>query len=271
MYLKKTYKAGITIEVHKSYSARYGKNIPRGNRESRTSEAVKRYNEKMAWRKLTREINANFMPGDLFLTCTYQKSARPDPQRAKKNMENFLDRLRRRFKRAGMEFKYILVNAYGKRGGIHHHLIIPAIAYPVVAACWPHGAVRFEALYPNGEYSSLAWYLIKQSHLSPSGEESIPGNRWSGSRNLIKPVEKVEEVDAKEWREEPKPIKGYYIDPDSVENGISPVTGIPYQFYRMLQIQPVREKERAKNVGIQSTKRLRTGENCRESPCAAVK
>nr|DAS38168.1 MAG TPA: protein of unknown function DUF1424 [Caudoviricetes sp.] len=207
----------------------------------------------MAWRKLTREINANFVPGDLFLTCTYQMSTRPDPQRAKKNMENFLDRLRRRFKKVGLEFKYILVNAYGKRGGIHHHLIIPAIAYPVVAACWTYGAVRFEALYPNREYSALAWYLIKQSHLSPSGEESIPGNRWSGSRNLIKPVEKVEEVDAKEWREEPKPIKGYYIDPNSVENGVSPVTGIPYQFYRMLQIQPVVQKGREKNIAVRST------------------
>ncbi|WP_050696628.1 rolling circle replication-associated protein [Anaeromassilibacillus senegalensis] len=247
MYLKKTCKAGITIEVHKSYSARYGRNIPRGNRENRTPEAMKKYNEKMAWRKLTRQINANFVPRDLFLTCTYRKEVRPDPQRAKQNIENFLDRVRRRFKKAGVEFKYILVTAYGKQGGIHHHVIIPAFDYQVVTACWPHGAMRFEALYPDGEYSALAWYLIKQSRLSPDGRESIPGNRWSGSRNLIKPVEKVQEVDAREWREEPKPVKGYYIDPNSVENGISPVTGIPYQFYRMIQLRPF-EKGRSKNA-----------------------
>ena len=53
---------------------------------------------------------------------------------------------------------------------------------------------------------------------------------------------KIEEVDAKEWAKKPRELKGYRIIPESVEDGINPVTGIPYQFYRMIKVEKSRKE-----------------------------
>lgn len=48
-------------------------------------------------------------------------------------------------------------------------------------------------------------------------------------------------MNTKEWREEPKPIKGYYIDPDSVENGVSPINFIGcFKFNRLSRKEETR-------------------------------
>ena len=43
------------------------------------------------------------------------------------------------------------------------------------------------------------------------------------------------------WKEPPTARPGYIIDLDSVDAGVSPVTGIPYLFYRMIEI-PKKQK-----------------------------
>ncbi len=246
MYLKKTYKAGRTIEVHKSYSARYGRNIARGKNTGHTPEAMARYNEKMAFRTLTRLINENFAPKDIHLVLTYRREARPEAAEAKKSLERFLRKLRAYFKARGQELKYIAVTAYGTRGAIHHHLVINTMDARDIRELWPHGGSHCEYLYGDGEYSALAWYLIRQARTHPAAAERITGKRWSQSKNLRRVEPSIQEVDAKAWKEEPKPIKGYYIDPNSIENGISPVTGIPYQFYRMIKIDAKARKQYAR-------------------------
>lgn len=233
-YFKRTWVAGETVEICKTYSAVKGGG--RKKRENTTSEAVAKYNLKMAHRKLTRLINANFKPGDLFLNPTYRDSM--TVEEAKKHIDKFLRDLRRYFKKQGRELKYILVTAYGERGRIHHHLVINTADAREIMKLWQHGGMRFEPLYPNCEYSALASYLIEQSRKQPKSGEICSKKRWSCSRNLTKPQEKVEEVNAKTWRSEPKPLKGYYIDKSSIEEGVSPVSGQPYQFYRMIKLKP---------------------------------
>ena len=110
---------------------------------------------------------------------------------------------------------------------------------------WPHGRVIVSPLDDTGNYWRLAYYYVNQLHTSPLTGEEIKGKRWSSSKNLRRPPPKTEVREARTWREEPKPIKGYYIDPDSIESGICPLTGEPYQFYRMIWIAlPTRRKER---------------------------
>lgn len=41
---------------------------------------------------------------------------------------------------------------------------------------------------------------------------------------------------AKKWAADPKPIKGYYIDKDTVYSGIDPFTGREYQKYTMVRL-----------------------------------
>ena len=88
----------------------------------------------------------------------------------------------------------------------------------------------------SGQYGALAAYLIKETTKTMREPGSLHKRRWTGSRNLIHPQPKVEVVKAKAWREEPKTIKGYILDRDSVRNGVSAVTGMPMQFYRLIAI-----------------------------------
>ena len=41
---------------------------------------------------------------------------------------------------------------------------------------------------------------------------------------------------AQRWAADPKPIKGYYIDKDTVYNGIDLFTGREYQKYTMVRL-----------------------------------
>lgn len=233
MYRKKMWQAGNTIEVHKTYYTNRGRR--RGKKQNPTSEAVAKYNEKMAFWKLTRLLNENFNPKDLFLSPTYK--VRVTPEESKKYFSKFLRDLRAYFRERNQELKYVAVTAYGKHGAIHHHIVINSADAREIMDLWPHGGVRFTPLYKYREYSALAWYLIKQSRKKLNGE-TCSSKRWSSSRNLRKPKEKIEEVSAKTWREEPQPLKGYYIDKSSIESGVSPVSGQPYLLYRMIAIKP---------------------------------
>ena len=41
---------------------------------------------------------------------------------------------------------------------------------------------------------------------------------------------------AQRWAADPKPIKGYYIDKDTVYNGVDPFTGREYQKYTLVRL-----------------------------------
>lgn len=235
-YLQRTYYAGLTVEVSKTYSARWGKRITRGLNINKTPESVKKYNDKMAERETIRAINANFRPGDIYLTLTYAKNKRPPPEEAKRQLQNYIKALRRKYKRLELIFKWFATTSYGKKGGIHHHLIISKIDIQQLRGLWKYGGAHIDLLYEEEDHSKLAVYLYRQSKTTGKPGEEITGKRISSSRNLIRPKPVVKEINAIRWREPPVPIKGYVIDVDSIEAGESPVSGAPYLFYRMRKI-----------------------------------
>ena len=238
-YIKKTYRAGATIEVWKTYR-REGRHHGGGaGRGGETPETMARYNAKLSYREMTRTINANFGPDDLYLTPTYRKGERPaTPEDFRRDRETFLAALRRLYKREGIALKYIIAYGYGKRGAPHLHLIVSGIDPRKIARLWHRGSIYAVNLYDNREYSGLAWYLHNQSRIDPATGQEMTGRRWSGSRNLVRPQPQVEEGSAKRWREPPQSVKGYIIDPDSIDAGTSPVSGMPYLFYRLLRLPP---------------------------------
>ena len=73
-YIKKYVYSGDTLEIEKYYSGRYGKKGYRENNKSKTSEEIKRINERNSEKKLRRLITNNFKNGDIFLTVTYKKT-----------------------------------------------------------------------------------------------------------------------------------------------------------------------------------------------------
>lgn len=240
-YRKKKYKTGQVIEIEKTYYI-----TRKGAREAKmkaTTAAVKKNNDKLALRELTRQITAYFTKGDLFLALTYRQGERPDPETAKKQMKKFWRDMRKTYAEEGKELYRISTTAYGSRGGIHHHAIVNYIDIRKIQALWPYGMVIPKLTYMDGAFSALAAYILQQGK-QPPGEKAgeIKGRRWSHSRNIKRVEPKIEEVDAKEWAKKPQALKGYRIIPESVEDGINPVTGIPYQFYRMIKVEKSRKE-----------------------------
>lgn len=246
-YRKKIYKTGPVIEIEKTYYIQR-----KGAREAKakaTAEAVKKNNNKLALRELTRQITTYFTKGDLFIALTYRRGERPDPEAAKKQMKKFWRDMRKTYAEEGKELYRISTTAYGSRGGIHHHAIVNYIDIRKIQALWPYGMVIPKLTYMDGAFSALAAYILRQSKRPMGGKpsEEIKGRRWSHSRNIKRVEPKIEEVDAKEWAKKPRALKGYQIIPGSVEDGINPVTGIPYQFYRMIKTKDA--ERRTKNHG----------------------
>ena len=76
--------------------------------------------------------------------------------------------MRKAYKKAGYQFKYIYVTERGKQGACHHHLIIEDIAElglntkKMVMKHWQYGSKAFIPLYEDGEFENLAEYIVKK-------------------------------------------------------------------------------------------------------------
>lgn len=239
-YFKTTVKAGRTIEVTKSFTKRVGA-ATRGKKEKLTPEEMQKINERNAERKLRLKINANFVPDDIFGTLTYRKENRPSPEMAEKYIDRFIDGLRKAYRKVGEELKWVCVTEYMSKS-IHHHILVNHIerydASKMIRKLWPHGRPGFKYLDDTGQYKDLAAYLIKETSKTCKNNNGARKQRYRCSRNLIMPTPKTEIIKkAARWLPDPKPVKGYYIDKETIYNGVDPFTGREYQRYTMVQIQ----------------------------------
>lgn len=242
MYIKKTWKFKNSIEVEKSYTARFGKKGMKHNPKiNSTPEAMMKHNCKRATDKLRRMIKLNFENG-FHVVLTYRKTNRPDQEQAHRNLTNFLRRMKYHLDKMGEEFKYIAVTEY-ENVAIHHHLIINNVPgmIELVNKQWKCGQANFTSIYEDEDVRTLAEYLIKEREktfrMDPNAKQ-----RYSSSRNLIIPEPKVEIIRANEFRKTPSVPAGYTLDVDSLVQGVSSVTGYEYQKYTLKKIQSVRKR-----------------------------
>jgi hypothetical protein len=239
MYVRKEYDLGRVRQIEKYYPGNYGApGRPRAPKRKRTPEDIERQNKTNREKRVQRLIIANFKEGDWHLILSYMKDKRPGSfAEAKKQLQRFLDAMRRIYKKAGYEFKYIYVTERGKQGACHHHLIIEDIpelnTTRLVAKKWKYGRPTFNPLYEEGEFESLAEYIVKKET-----KEEQEGCSYSRSRNLVMPEPKREIIHRKRWRSEPKAPRGWYVDKNSLINGENPVTGYPYQHYTIKRLDP---------------------------------
>ena len=234
-YIKKTIVAGKTIETRKVNAPMYGRKKARAARQNLTTEKQRILNERHAVDTLTWTLNENFGIGDIHLILTYGKGAEPAQEEAKRNLERFLREARKYFRRQGKELRYVATTEY-KNKRIHHHLVTENIPAKDLYALWTHGRPKVNPLDDTGNYRELAEYLIKETSKTFAEAAGPYKKRWNQSKNLRKPKIKIEVVPAKQWKREPKPLKGYYIEKDSVKQGIHDITGYPYQYYTMIKI-----------------------------------
>ena len=238
-YFKTTIEAGATIEVHKSFTKRTGIKT-RGNKDKPTPEEMEKINQLNAERNLRIKINANFGVDDLWITLTYRKEERPTPEVAKKKMKKFVDDLRNEYKKVGESLKYIHTTEY-KNTAIHHHILLnhlEGVNVPkFVRKLWEFGRPQFKPLDDTGQYKDLAAYIIKETSKSYKEKDGGHMQRYSCSRNLIMPPPKTVIIKkATRWAADPRPKKGYYIDQDTIYNGVDPFTGREYQRYTMIRL-----------------------------------
>lgn len=238
-YFKTTVKAGKTVEVTKSFTTRIGVPV-RGKKEKPSPEEIEKVNRMNAERTLRLKINANFGEDDLFVTLTYRKEERPEPGQAKKDIKKFIDSLRKEYKKKGVPMKWICVTEYLNKA-IHHHLLVNHMegedVPKWVRRLWKFGRPDFKFLDNTGQYKDLAAYLIKETSKTFRENDGGKKQRYSCSRNLVMPKPKTKIIKkANKWLPDPKPVKGYYIDKDTVYNGVDPFTGREYQKYTMVQI-----------------------------------
>lgn len=185
LYRTKTVKAGnmLEVEIYPIWSTR-AEAVRAKKRTSR--EAQKNLNDKNAKKKLIRKINANFTKADIWVTLTY-KNGVPDEEQARKDIRNYLRRVREWRRKRGMtELKYVYVIEYGGKDGrrkrVHHHVVMSGMDRSAAEELWNgKGWANARKLQPD-EYGleALARYVTKEAN---------GGKRWCASRNLAEPKE----------------------------------------------------------------------------------
>ncbi len=233
-YVKKTIKAGVTIEIKKYFTSKYkAKGMTRGERVGITSEEQKIINQRHAEDKIRWIMNNNFRDGDYYLTYDYTKENRPETkEEMRKDISDCLKKMRKEYRKLGMELKYIHVMEIGAKKARHHHLVVNEIPVKILRKCWTKGRIHITPLNTNGQYKKLANYFIKYS----STTKELQRKRYYSSKNLIIPEPDIEIVSANKYLEEPKAIKGYYVEKESIYSSIDKYTGYKYLTYTLIKI-----------------------------------
>jgi hypothetical protein len=248
-YVERVTKAGNTIEIERYFTSRYKKKgISRGDKVKPTKEEQEKVNTRQAERKLRILINANYGYGDYHLVLDYiRRKGEPDrtPEQMRQDIDVFLRECRKEYRKAGLEFKYIHVMEIGKKGARHHHLVVNKIDTEILQRCWykayeGHNRVKVFPLDDSGNYAELASYLIKYTGTHKKGTDgALQGKRWNCSKNLVRPEPEYRIISDREYfKKEPKAIKGYYVDKNSVSMGVhSPeYYGYGYLRYTLVKI-----------------------------------
>lgn len=237
-YIKETCKAGNTIEVRKYFT--YGthpKGEKRKKRINESPERIKNANQRNASRKLRRLMNHNFKDGDYLVRMDFCGEKKPTgSETMQKEMQNFIRRLRNRFKKSDMPLKYIYVKEVGAKGSRHIHMIMNKCEIEWIRSSWKVGAIHIDPLYSEGQYSKIADYFIKYAKKTEETEGMLIGKRWYASQNLIEPKVKKKKIAAGRFKKEIKPPQGYYLDKESISEGISELTGYEYFSYTFIKI-----------------------------------
>ncbi len=187
-YVLKTIISGSVLESEIYPVYEKSKDIPRRDKEKDSKESQANLNEKNAIKQFIRITNTNFGKDDLLLTATYEDKYLPTQKQAKKDVTNYIRRIKRyREKNNLPELKYVYVIEYvdeeeqhkSKKIRVHHHIIINKMDRNIAENLWGKGRVEARRLQPDESgLEGIARYMMKQ----PKGSK-----RWYGSRNLKKP------------------------------------------------------------------------------------
>lgn len=254
-YWKDTWKFPGSIEYEYKWAGNYGaKGESRGKKKKATPEQIRKQNQYQKEKKMRRLVKANFERNDLWCTLKYVRGIRKSIEDVKKDFDNFIRSLKRKYRKKEEDLKFIYRIEIGANGGIHiHFLCNRSRGTPetdiMIQESWKSGRVNYESLYDAGGYDDLAKYIVKEANEDQMKQLSLfteyeqkKLSTFGSSRNLIRPVPERKIYKRKTLRkmleEGIKPTKGYYIDKNSIEKGINPYTGMTYLHYTEVRIDP---------------------------------
>ena len=228
----------------------------RKERRKPTPEEMQKANIREKQRRCRRLILNNFTTGDHWITLTYEKDQRPaSMDEAKKDFNRFMERLKRRCKKHGESPKWIRNIEQGSKGGWHVHLLLADIQgmdiRKTVQEIWQldmgKGRIYDTPTYEEGGFTKLAAYLTKDAR-DVNGQMLCS---YSTSRNLERPVKETRRMRRDQllkngsWKS-PRIPKGFFLDKDSYEEWINPITGFPCRRYVLLKL-PATKRGREPN------------------------
>lgn len=160
----------------------------RAAKRALSSEAQRRMNRIYSWQKLELLLAANFGPGDLVVTLTYDDAHLPETRaQTRERVKTFRKALTAIRKAQGQEL-VMFWNTEHKHGDgrWHHHCVINATGddFKQIRSCWVYGCtVEIEKLevsrYRN--FETLARYMAKEEG------DKLGQRSWSYTRNARKP------------------------------------------------------------------------------------
>ena len=170
----------------------------RAAKQNITPAKQKRLNDERARRRLIQLADANFTEQDIHLTLTYRNET--DLQACRKDIRNFLLRVKRLREKHGMpELKYIYT-IEGKRelskgfpvNRIHVHMLMNGgISRERLEEMWGMGYANADRLQPTERgLEEIATYIIKEAR------DRKGGRKWSASRNLTQPKRRTTDAKA---------------------------------------------------------------------------
>lgn len=226
-------KRAILIDQY--VTAKYGAPGKRRSKRSKaTPEDMKRVNAWQKRRKCLWRLQLYFDPGDYYITLTYRKDERPaDMAAAKKDFKQFLEKLRRSYKKMKIDFRWIRNIEIGKRKACHVHMILKRMEGLdlIIRKLWTKGKVDFQLLYEDGAFKDLAAYITK----SEITDKTLSETDYQASRNMPLPEPKVKEIRGWTITRKISVPQGWSLDADSVMEGINPLTGYKYRSYMLIR------------------------------------
>ena len=179
--------SGRTTEVRDVLMEPASIKKPRNRKARKSNEKQILRNETEATLCLARIFNCNFQGGDLFLTLKYDDGRLPaTKEEAKRLLRNFIRRISRAYqKMTGKKLLWVAVTAdrsfkTGKPVRLHHHLVLKAVDWEVIAANWPADQFSYRRLDASGDYKGIAVYMIRNAGYGG-------GRAWSTSQGMKKP------------------------------------------------------------------------------------
>lgn len=194
MKTKKIISAGPLV-LEAIYPRGKAQDTPKARAAKRklSSEAQQRMNQKYSYQKLELQLAANYGPGDLWVTVTYDDDHLPKTRaEAMSNFKYFLRKLRAaRGKKAAPVVHWNAEHKHEHDDPLqhrrwHHHFCLNATGddYDLIRSCWIYGSnieIRRIKIDKDHSYESLARYMCKESR-------DQPGLRcWSYTRNAKHP------------------------------------------------------------------------------------